>query len=102
MDRIGDDFTKRYNYRPLLIENFVDTNQYSGVSCKAANLLEVGKTKGRGRQDRYSAHAQWNIFWLLIVNEPSVGSWDSRRCCVSRTTVSSTTPIWINVPGWAY
>jgi len=57
MERIGDDFEKRYAYRPLLIESFVDTSQYSGASYKAANWLEVGKTKGRGRQDRLSEYA---------------------------------------------
>jgi len=54
---VADDFERRYAYRPLLIESFVDTSQYTGASYKAANWIEVGTTKGRGRQDRYSEAA---------------------------------------------
>ena len=52
--RLPDDFEQKYRYRPLLIESFVDTRQYSGTCYRAANWLEIGTTKGRGRQDRYS------------------------------------------------
>jgi hypothetical protein len=54
MATIADDFEQQYGYRPLLIESFVDTEHYSGTSYQAANWLAIGKTKGRGRQDRYS------------------------------------------------
>jgi hypothetical protein len=46
-----NDFEKRYNYRPLLLESFVDTSSYRGTCYKASNWLWVGRTKGRGRQD---------------------------------------------------
>jgi hypothetical protein len=52
--RLPDDFERKYGYRPLLIESFVDTSQYSGTCYRAANWLEIGTTKGRGRQDRYT------------------------------------------------
>lgn len=51
---IGNDFQKCYGYRPLLMESFVDTERYSGTCYRAANWQAIGKTKGRGRQDRYS------------------------------------------------
>jgi hypothetical protein len=54
MATIADDFEQQYGHRPLLIESFVDTEHYSGTSYQAANWLAIGKTKGRGRQDRYS------------------------------------------------
>ncbi len=54
---VADDFEKRYAYRPVLIESFVDTSQYTGASYKAANWIEVGTTKGRGRQDRHNEAA---------------------------------------------
>ncbi len=54
---IADDFQQQYGYRPLLIESFVDTERYSGTCYRAANWLVVGKTKGRGRQDRYTESA---------------------------------------------
>jgi hypothetical protein len=53
MATIADDFEQQYGYRPLLIESFVDTERYSGTCYQAANWLAIGKTKGRGRQDRY-------------------------------------------------
>lgn len=52
--KLVDDFEQKYGYRPLLIESFVDTSQYSGTCYQAANWLEIGTTKGRGRQDRYT------------------------------------------------
>ena len=57
MVQVADDFEKKYHYRPLLIESFVDTSQYVGTCYKAANWLEIGKTKGRGRQDRFTESA---------------------------------------------
>ena len=50
--RLSDDFEQRYNYRPLLLESFVDDSHHSGACYRAANWIEIGKTKGRGRQDR--------------------------------------------------
>ena len=54
MATIATDFDQQYGYRPLLIESFVDTEHYSGTCYQAANWIAIGKTKGRGRQDRYS------------------------------------------------
>ncbi|MFW5788031.1 MAG: DUF4338 domain-containing protein [Halanaerobiales bacterium] len=50
--RIQDDWKQRYNYRPVLMETFVDEKKYKGTCYKAANWKYLGKTKGRGRQDR--------------------------------------------------
>ena len=54
---MADDFEYKYHYRPLLLESFVDLSHYSGTCYQAANWIEVGKTKGRGRQDRFSKSA---------------------------------------------
>jgi len=54
--RLPDDWFRRYQVRPLLLETFVDTSRYSGTSYRAANWIEVGTTTGRGRQDRYWRH----------------------------------------------
>ena len=51
---LADDFERKYDYRPLLIESFVDLSQYSGSCYRAANWIAIGKTTGRGRQDRFS------------------------------------------------
>jgi hypothetical protein len=53
MATLADDFDHHYGYRPLLVESFVDTERYSGTCYQAANWVTIGKTKGRGRQDRH-------------------------------------------------
>lgn len=55
--RLADDFEQKYAYRPLLIESFVDISHYSGTCYRASNWIEIGKTKGRGRQDRFKKSA---------------------------------------------
>jgi len=52
-----DDFDREYGYKPWLIESFVDISRYSGACYRAANWIAVGKTKGRGRQDRFNQSA---------------------------------------------
>jgi hypothetical protein len=56
--RIDLDFEAQYGYRPWLIESFVETDRFAGTSYQAANWIEIGKTKGRGRQDREHRHAK--------------------------------------------
>jgi hypothetical protein len=54
LERLEEDFQRRYHYRPWLVESFVDTSQFSGACYRAANWIRVGQTQGRGRQDRFS------------------------------------------------
>jgi hypothetical protein len=49
--QLGDDWVDVYKYRPVLIETFVDTTQYTGACYRAANWEYLGKTKGRGNFD---------------------------------------------------
>ena len=51
------DFERAYGYRPWLVESFVDISRYSGACYRAANWIAVGRTKGRGRQDRFNRSA---------------------------------------------
>lgn len=46
ISRLVNDFEKRYNYKPLLLESFVDCD-YSRTCYKASNWIRIGKTKGR-------------------------------------------------------
>ena len=50
--RLREDWKERYGDEPLLVETFVDQEQYEGTCYRAANWKEVGQTQGRGRQDR--------------------------------------------------
>lgn len=54
LSRLPIDFEEKYKYQPLLVESFVDDSHYSGSCYRAANWIEIGKTKGRGRQDRFN------------------------------------------------
>ncbi|MGB3223987.1 MAG: IS4 family transposase, partial [Desulforhopalus sp.] len=58
MAALSADFERQYGYRPYLVESFVDTEHYSGTCYRAANWIEVGNTKGRGRQDRFHQSAK--------------------------------------------
>ena len=46
---------RRYNYRPLLLETFVEKRRFAGICYKAANWTCVGQTQGRGKWDRKNA-----------------------------------------------
>jgi len=50
--RLCTDWTEHYGYAPVLIETFVESGRFAGTSYRAANWLHIGKTSGRGRQDR--------------------------------------------------
>ena len=56
--RIDVDFEEQYGYRPWLIESFVESERFAGTSYQAANWIEIGQTKGRGRQEREHNHAK--------------------------------------------
>lgn len=48
--RIRNDWLEKYNYAPVLIETFVDTEKFTGGCYKASNWLKLGETKGRGKK----------------------------------------------------
>ncbi len=50
--KIPVDWQNKYGYKPALIETFVDAEKFLGTCYKAANWTYLGKTKGRGRNDR--------------------------------------------------
>jgi hypothetical protein len=50
--RLAQDWKERYGSDIVLVETFVDTTRYMGTCYMAANWLKIGRTKGRGRQDR--------------------------------------------------
>jgi hypothetical protein len=54
--QIQPDWLNRYGYAPALLETFVDSSLHKGTIYKAANWIQIGETKGRGRYDRYREH----------------------------------------------
>jgi len=47
LSRLPQDWERRYQIRPILVETFVDPNRFAGTCYKAANWTEVGETTGR-------------------------------------------------------
>lgn len=44
--RVALDWERRYRYRPLLLETFVQLDRHTGTSYRAANWIQVGTTDG--------------------------------------------------------
>ena len=50
--QIKDDWHNKYNYRPVLLETFVEIDRFAGTCYRAANWKQVGMTTGRGKLNR--------------------------------------------------
>ncbi len=46
--QVAGDWEKRWGYRPVLLETFVDPRKHLGSSYKAAGWKELGMTSGEG------------------------------------------------------
>jgi len=55
LKRLSADWQARYAIAPVLVETFVDSSRYRGTCYRAANWRHLGRTQGRGRQDRTRA-----------------------------------------------
>jgi hypothetical protein len=63
--RLPTDWQKRYKYRPVLLETFVDKERFAGTCYKAAGWICVGQTQGRGKLDvRHSNKVPIKTVWL--------------------------------------
>ena len=47
--QLPKDWQAQYNYRPVLMETFVEKPRFEGTCYKAANWQYLGQTKGRGK-----------------------------------------------------
>jgi len=50
--RLVEDWRAATGHPLVLVETFVDTERYAGTCYTAANWLDLGRTKGRSRDDR--------------------------------------------------
>ena len=55
--RLPGDFQKRYGWRPVLLETFVD-ERYAGHCYRAANWIYLGPTQGRGKKGAHKVAGQ--------------------------------------------
>lgn len=68
--RLPNDWYRRYNYTPVLLETFVEIPRFTGACYKAANWIHVGTTKGRGKLDRKcEAKLQKKDIWLFPLHK---------------------------------
>ncbi len=64
--RLPADWQARYNYRPVLLETFVERDRFEGTCYKAAGWQCVGETKGRGKLDvRNEYSLPVKTIWLM-------------------------------------
>ncbi len=55
--RLRADWQERYGFEPVVLETFVQSGRFVGTSYRAANWVHVGRSLGRGRQDRKKTFA---------------------------------------------
>ncbi|MGV8149952.1 MAG: Druantia anti-phage system protein DruA [Alkaliphilus sp.] len=78
--RLVVDWESTYGYTAVLLETFVDGEQFGGTCYSAANWIYAGFTKGRGRQEKGKKRvvSEKDIFLYplqkdfrkLLLNEP--------------------------------
>ncbi len=75
--RLPQDWVQAYGYTPLLLETYVESKRFAATSYRAANWIRVGKTCGRGRQDRN--HREKKPIKDIYVY-PLAPNWQKRLC----------------------
>jgi hypothetical protein len=77
VQRLPTDWQEKYGYRPLLLETFVEEQRFAGTCYRAANWQCVGRTTGRGRQDR-DRSGQVPVKAIYVY--PLAADWQKRLC----------------------
>lgn len=54
--RLSADWENLTGIKPVMVETFVDKAHYLGTCYKASNWINIGQTKGRGRNDQYNKY----------------------------------------------
>ena len=80
---------ERYGYRPVLLETFVETGVHRGTCYRAANWQHVGKTRGRGRNDReHQCASPCKDIYVY----PLVKDWKKQLCLAPEPEPIAVTP----------
>lgn len=67
---LADDWQRRYGYRPVLLETFVERPRFRGTCYQAANWTLIGETKGRGKLDiRKQARLPKKAIWVYPLHK---------------------------------
>ncbi|MHB1308347.1 MAG: IS4/Tn5 family transposase DNA-binding protein, partial [Limisphaerales bacterium] len=95
--QVPADFQRRYALEPWMLESFVDTADHDGCCYKAANWIQVGQTKGRGRNGSHRAGKSLKDIYLYPLVEDFPG-----RVGVERPEPIALEPHGgLEGPGWA-
>ncbi|PYX53956.1 MAG: hypothetical protein DMG76_23600 [Acidobacteria bacterium] len=78
--QVEQDWQRRYGYRPVLLETFVDPQRYRGTCYRAANWVELGMTVGRGRLDRHKRYGSTRKLVYVYPLRADFRSVLKRRC----------------------
>ncbi len=54
LSNVAGDWEAKFNFKPLLVETYVDPSQFTGAMYKAANFILIGQTSGNYRPDGIS------------------------------------------------
>ncbi len=81
--QVVDDWLRRYQYRPVLIETFVDPTRFSGTSYRAANWHDLGETQGRGHDPEHKHNQTRKTIFVF----PLQANW---RQCLTQDHASRT------------
>jgi hypothetical protein len=74
--RLPMDWQDMYAVRPLLMETFVE-ERFAETSYRAANWIELGKTRGRGRMDKdHKYEKAVKTVWGIAPSSPSTKAFD--------------------------
>lgn len=69
---VPGDWQRFYNFRPVMLETFVEQQRFSGASYKAANWLYLGQTNGKGRSGmNYYHHGIIKDIYIYPLLKPS-------------------------------
>jgi hypothetical protein len=71
---VADDWETHYGYRPVLVETFVDSTQYTGTAYRAANWSPIGKTRGSASENNSESPDQKDVYIYLLQPEVEVRS----------------------------
>lgn len=64
--QIANDWQKIHNYRPVLIETFVDSSQYSGACYRATNWQCIGETTGKNWNSKATEQDKGSIKYIFV------------------------------------
>jgi len=69
--RLNTDWEAKYGHTISLLETFVETGRFRGTCYQASNWVRVGRTTGRGRDDRQHKQAlpEKDIYLLPLISK---------------------------------